>query len=207
MCASYGLGGGPDTQHDWIDPMDTATGRATIDRWIAERHGKAAITGRKALNLNPVIRANMSGERSIDLAWWWIWRDGSGPVKYSAFNSRDDKLLRSWSGPFQHRAILPANWYVEKGVRFSLPDDELFGIAALTSTVTNAATGEELVTYSMVTRNAVGAAADTWDRMPLVLPREMHDEWLSPARKGEQSLVAEAQFASQGISEALRASE
>ncbi len=205
MCASYGLGGGPDNDHSWIDPMDTKEGRATISRWMAERNGKAAITGRNARNLNPIIRADSSGNRSLDLAWWWIWRDGSGPVKYSAFNSRDDKLLRSWAGPFQHRAILPATWYVEKGVRFSLPEDELFGIAALTSTVTSSLTGDTLVSYSMVTRDARGEAADTWDRMPLVLPRDMHDEWLDPERSGDAALVSEVQLASEQISEAMTA--
>lgn len=185
--------------------MDTKEGRATISRWMAERNGKAAITGRNARNLNPIIRADSSGNRSLDLAWWWIWRDGSGPVKYSAFNSRDDKLLRSWAGPFQQRAILPATWYVEKGVRFSLPEDELFGIAALTSTVTSSLTGDTLVSYSMVTRDARGEAADTWDRMPLVLPRDMHDEWLDPERSGDAALVSEVQLASEQISEAMTA--
>jgi len=91
---------------------------------------------------------------------------------------------------------------VEKKVRFSLPEDELFGIAALTSTVT-LPDGTERLSYSMVTRDAVGEAADTWPRMPLVLPREMHDEWLDPARPGDAELVAQARLASDGISREL----
>lgn len=188
-----------------LDPMDTREGRAIVDEWMSSRSGKAAITGRIAVNLNPIIRVSEDGARSIDLAWWWIWLDGSGPVKFSAFNSRDDKLMRSWKKPFQTRALLPATWYIEKGVRFRLPEDEAFGIAALTSTVRNAQTGEELITYSMVTRDAVGEAAETWSRMPLVLPREMHDEWLDPARSGDAELVSKVKLASGAISAAMTA--
>ena len=209
MCASYGLGGGrmSDEHVFGLEPMDTHEGRAIIDRWMAEGDGKAAITGSRAQNLNPLIRAHTDGDRSIELGWWWLWLDSSGPVKFSAFNSRDDKLLRSWRGPFQHRALLPASWYVEKKVRFELPDGETFGIAAVTSTVIEAHTGEERVTYSMVTREAVGEASKTWHRMPLVLPPEMHNEWLDPARAGNESLVSDVQFASEEIAAAITAAE
>lgn len=206
MCASYGLGGGPYSEHPLfgLDPMDAHEGRAIVDEWLREQKGKAAITGRNAVNLNPIIRADASGDRSIDLAWWWIWLDGSGPVKFSAFNSRDDRLLRSWRKPFQSRALLPAAWYVEKGVRFGLSSGEAFGIAAITSTVTDDATGEKLTTYSMVTRDAIGDAALVWHRMPLVLPREAHDEWLNPARQGDSSLLEAVRHASDDFSASLR---
>lgn len=206
MCASYGLGGGSYSENlqFGLDPMDTHEGRAIIDEWMREQKGKAAITGRNAVNLNPVIRADASGSRSIDLAWWWLWLDGSGPVKFSAFNSRDDKLLRSWRKPFQNRALLPATWYVEKGVRFELSSGAAFGIAAITSTVTDDATGKKLTTYSMLTRDAVGEAAHIWHRMPLVLPREAHDEWLDPTRPGDQSLLESARHSSDDFSASLR---
>lgn len=206
MCASYGLGGGPyvDGVSFGLDPMDTREGKAVIDEWMRARSGHASITGRNAVNLNPIIRADAEGSRGIDLAWWWIWLDGSGPVKFSAFNSRDDKLLRSWHKPFQTRALLPATWYVEKGVHFGMPGGEAFGIAALTTTVRNAQTGDSLITYSMVTRESIGEAAETWHRMPLVLPRSMHDEWLDPTRPGDAELVAKAQHASKSIANRFR---
>lgn len=207
MCASYGLGGGPysEDQDLGIEPLDTREGRAALDQWLAERHGRAAITGKNARNLNPIILADAGGDRSLEFAWWWLWLDGSGPVRFSAFNSRDDKLMSSWRAPFQKRALLPATWYVEKKVRFGLPAGETFGIAALTSTVVDEATGAELVTYSMVTRDAVGKAAETWPRMPLVLPRELHDEWLDPDRPGDADLVAQIQHASAEISAEMTA--
>ncbi len=202
MCASYGLGGGPYGDLG-LSPLDQRENKRLLNEWASQRAGTAAITGRHARNLNPIIRANAKGERSVELAWWWIWLNGNGPVSFDAFNSRDDKLLRSWSKPFQHRALLPATWYVEKGKRFGLGDGSTFGIAGLTSTVINQETGDELVSYSMVTRDAVGEAASAWHRMPLVLPAELHDEWLNPGRPGDAELVARVQHGSDEISEAM----
>lgn len=205
MCASTGLGGGDGRALPYdLPPMSDPENQLLIREWIREQGGNAKITGRLALNLNPIIRSGTDGERELLLAWWWLWLDGTGPVKFSAFNSRDDKLMRSWKRPFQTRALIPATWYIEKKGRFHLPGDEVFGIAAVTNTVTRE-DGTELTTYSMVTRDAVGEAANFWHRMPLVLPREMHDEWLNPARVGDAKLVAEAQLASEELSRTLTA--
>ncbi len=205
MCASYGLGGDGKIipLPGGLEPMSEQGSLSLLDEWMQQRGGGAKITGKNALNLNPIIRASEGG-RELLLAWWWLWLDGSGPVKFSAFNSRDDRLLRSWKRPFQHRALLPATWYIEKKGRFTLPGEEIFGIAAVTSTVTRD-DGSELVSYSMVTRDAPAGseAAEYWGRMPLVLPREMHDEWLDPERPGDAELVAEVQHASEEISRAM----
>ncbi|QZY52939.1 SOS response-associated peptidase family protein [Leucobacter tenebrionis] len=205
MCNSYGLGG---YLHDGeeprspLRPLDQRESERAIAEWAQGRGGRAAITGSKARNLNPIIRAG-SDDRELVFAWWWLWLDSSGPAKFSAFNARDDKLMRSWKKPFQTRALLPADWYVEKKGRFTLPQGEQFGIAAITSTVTT--DDGDLITYSMVTRDAPAGseAAEYWPRMPLVLPRDMHDEWLDPERPGDASLVAEVQHASEEISREL----
>lgn len=207
MCASYGLGGGPydENQRVGLHPLDLRENQVLLNQWMLEQSATAKITGRKALNFNPLIRADAAGSRELSFAWWWLWLDGRGPAKFSAFNSRDDALVRSWSRPFQRRALLPASWYVEKGVRFELPGTETFAIAALTSTVVDDATGDALISYSMVTRESLGEAARTWHRMPLILPAEMHDEWLDPSRKGDESLAAAIQLASVETSEAVTA--
>lgn len=202
MCAGYGLHGELTAeQAGTLPPLDERGTLEQLREWQQQRSGSARITGSKAINLNPVIHAHRD-ERQLELAWWWLWLDNSGPVEFSAFNSRDDKLLRSWKRPFQSRALLPATWYVEKKNRFHLPDLELFAIAAITHRVERD-DGTELLTYSMVTRDAVGEAADTWHRMPLVLPHSLHDEWLSPDRAGDADLVAEALHASDEISREL----
>ena len=207
MCSSYGLGGYlPDGEEprNPIRPLDQPEAERAIAEWAQGWDGSALITGSRARNLNPIIRAG-TGDRELVFAWWWIWLDPSGPVKFSAFNSRDDNLMRRWRRPFQQRALLPVSWYVEKKGRFALPSGEQFGIAAVTSTVTT--DDGKLTTYSMVTRGAPAGseAAEYWPRMPLVLPREMHDDWLDTARPGNTELVAYAQAASEDISRELTA--
>ncbi|QIK64040.1 SOS response-associated peptidase [Leucobacter viscericola] len=206
MCASYGLSGSGKRIElpDGLEPMDDRDSQALLSEWMEQQSGNAKITGKNALNLNPIIRANESGKRELLMAWWWLWFSGVGPNKFSSFNSRDDKLLGPWKGAFQHRAILPADWYVEKGGKFHLPDHAPFGVAAVTSTVKRD-DGSELVTYSMVTRDSVGEAAEYHPRMPLVLPQDIYREWLDPERAGDESLVSEVQHGSDEISRALTA--
>lgn len=216
MCGTYGF------DEMWIEPRDSDSeapaGRrrpsftavddaAHADRlgqWAEARGGIAQLTRRKAHNLNPIVH-EPGGERRVELAWWWLWLNGA-PAPFSAFNSRDDALMRSWRVPFQQRAILPATWYREQGFRFDL-GGEPFGIAAITSTVPQE-NGADLMTYSMVTRSGVGAAASVLSsrgeaRMPLILPEPLHDEWLARGRIGDRSLVERAVSASEELCRAI----
>ncbi|WP_125099871.1 SOS response-associated peptidase family protein [Leucobacter chromiireducens] len=189
MCASYGLGGGP---HDLglsfdLPPMHEPESRARIAEWAREQRSTAKITGRNARNLNPLIHEGF-GERRVDLGWWWL-HVGGAPAKFSAFNARSDALATKWREPLQRRAILPAHWYVEKSHTFALPGDELFGIAAIVTPVPQQ-DGAPLLSYALVTRAAVGEAAEVHDRMPLMLARDTHDAWLDPHRAGDAAFVA-----------------
>lgn len=206
MCASTGLrhGGfsiGVDGQV--FDPLDEREVAAEIAAWWDEQRGQMKITGRIARNLNPLI-VSAGSSRALRFAWWWLWPTGDGPAKFSAFNARNDKLTgRAWSKPFQHRALIPASWYVEKGVRFEHQSGETFGIAAITSSVIEP-DGTELLTYAMVTREAAGEASDTWHRMPLALPPERHGEWLDPHRTGDAEFASEVTAWSEQISREMR---
>ena len=192
MCASYGLGGGPYTERDLsFEPFSDPANLARLNEWARERKGSARITGRKAINLNPVVRNGV-----LELAWWSIPRPSTG----TAFNSRDDSLMRYWKPQFQHRALLPATWYIEKSKRFGL-DGQPFMIAAILDTIISDDT--EYLAYSMVTRSAIGEASTAHDRMPLALPENLHAEWLDPDRAGDAQLVKTVQAGSRDISEAM----
>lgn len=200
MCATYGLD--PLREYD-LPPLDTQDPRALLETWIEQRRGTAKITGKKAVNLNPLITADSDGVRQVNLAWWWI-HVGNEPANFSAFNARDDKLLSSrvWKTPFrEHRAIAPATWYIEKGQRFALPGGEAFGIASITTIAHHG--DDELLTYALVTRDAVADAASVHPRMPLVLPGELHDDWLDPELVGDGDLLAEALSASEELSRSM----
>lgn len=205
MCATTGLRhGGHSTGVDGqpFAPLDDREVSAEISAWWAASDGVMKITGRRARNLNPLVVPE-SGERALRFAWWWIWPSSSGPAKFSAFNARADKLTgKAWASPFQRRAIIPASWYLEKGVRFSHPSDHTFGIAAITSTVQETE-DDELLTYAMVTRDAVGQAANTWHRMPLVLPPTRFDAWLDPDNAGTAEFARTAVEWSESISQEM----
>ena len=69
-------------------------------------------------------------------------------------------------------------------------------------------TGDDawMVSYAIVTQPASPHLADIHDRMPLILPRELWDEWLDPTRTGDQELLDEVVAASRPLGERLEIS-
>lgn len=205
MCATTGLrygGAALDIEGNPFAPLDEREVSQEIAEWAAGSNGVMKITGKNARNMNPII-LSVGGAPGLRFAWWWIWPSASGPAKYSAFNARSDNLTgRAWSQPFQRRAIVPATWYVEKGVDFAHPSGGVFGIAAITNTVREE-DGSELTTYALVTRDAVGEAAGVHDRMPLVLPPDRHELWLDPERPGDGHLADAAVSWSEEVSRTM----
>ena len=218
MCAHYGVDGfegvaSRRASGSSVRFVSIGAATATVDEsrddalmlaWARDQHGHARITGSRARNLNPLIHEG-KGARRADLGWWGL-HVGGAPAPFSAFNSRDDKLLISWREPFQRRALLPATWYTEKGRDLGLRDGDLFTLAAIVTPVV-LGDGGQFLSYSMVTREAIGEAADAHHRMPLVVPQSMRDEWLALSRAGDEALVRDMLRASDDISRAMRSFE
>lgn len=147
MCAPY--------RHQlffYLPPTNERETRLVLEQWIDQHGGTAKITGKRALNLSPLIPAGATGNRELALVWWWIHVD-SEPAKLSAINARDDKLLSSglWMIPVrERRALAPAMCYVENGKSFALPGGESFGIALITTTAHRG--DDEMLAYALVTR-------------------------------------------------------
>lgn len=199
MCASYGLGGGPYPDDDrWqaILPFDEKVVLRDVRAWMREGMNAARITGKNARNLNPIIVDGADG-RDVEFAWWWLHLRGE-PATFSAFNATVEKLGSSWRMGMARRALAPATWYVERGEKFGLGGDA-FGIAAITTTVTKT-DGSEMLSYAIVTRPAVAAAAEIHPRMPMILPRDMHDDWLDRTQPGSKDLIAAALASSEEVS-------
>lgn len=204
VCASYGLGGGSyplegeEPEFD-LAPLDEQVPAQRVAEWMREQGHTAKITGSRARNLNPIIISS-GDHRRVELAWWWL-HFGGKPAKFSAFNSRADALTRRWKAGLHQRGLAPATWYVEKGRTFGL-GGQAFGIAAITTTATQP-DGSELLTYSIVTREAVGPAASVHPRMPLIVPRELEAEWLYPGIPGDGGFIADVVAASDEVSHAV----
>lgn len=209
MCASYGLQVKPEDIHYGFSVIDDKTSMTDLSRWLDEfREEPAKPTGVHRRNLNPIVRERArDGERrrTVDLAWWKLWVRGE-PAKFPAINARVEGLATSgaWGPPFKaRRALVPATEYFEKGHRFRLPDEPagLFAFAGLWNV---AKTDDDwMVSYAIVTQPASPHVAAIHDRMPLILPRELWDEWLDPERPGDPGLLDEAVAASRPLAERL----
>lgn len=219
MCASYGLQVSPEDIHDGFSVIDDRASTVALNAWLEEfRDEPAKPTGVHRRNLNPIVRERAKdGEhrRTLDLAWWKLWVRGE-PAKFPAINARVEGLATSgaWGPPFRaRRALVPATEYFEKGHAFRLPDEPagLFAFAGLWNVAKTAdpATGadEWMVSYAIVTQPASPHIASIHDRMPLILPRELWDEWLDPDRAGDAGLLEEAVAASRPLGERLEISE
>jgi putative SOS response-associated peptidase YedK len=219
MCASYGLQVEAADIHYGFAVIDDKVQSAALEGWLEEfRHEPAKPTGVHRRNLNPIVRERVSagrdgaGEhrRTVDLAWWKLWVRGE-PAKFPAINARVEGLVGSgaWSGPLKsRRGLVPATEYYEKGHRFALPDEPkgLFAFAGLWN-VTKTPDDEWMVSYAIVTQPAPPHVASIHDRMPLIVPRELYDEWLDPTRVGDQELLDETVAASRPLGERLAISQ
>lgn len=211
MCASYGLQITAADIHYGFSVIDDKQSSTALEGWLEEfRDEPVKPTGVHRRNLNPIVREReREGERlrSIDLAWWKLWVRGE-PAKFPAINARVEGLVGSgaWGGPLKsRRGLVPATEYYEKGHRFDF-DGELFAFAGLWN-VTKTPEEEWMVSYAIVTQPASPHIASLHDRMPLILPRALWDEWLDPTRTGDQELLDEVVAAGRPLGEALQISE
>lgn len=219
MCASYGLQVGAADIHDGFSVIDDRASSAALSGWLEEfRDEPVKPTGVHRRNLNPIVREReKEGERrrTVDLAWWKLWVRGE-PARFPAINARVENLVGSgaWSAPLKtRRGLVPATEYYEKGHRFTLPDEPngLFAFAGLwnVAKTRHPETGDDewMVSYAIVTQPASPHIADIHDRMPLLVPRELYDEWLDPTRTGDQGLLDETVALSRPLGERLQISE
>ena len=207
MCASYGLQIKAEDIHYGFSVIDDTASTAALQGWLEEfRDEPVKPTGVHRRNLNPIVREReRDGERrrTVDLAWWKLWVRGE-PAKFPAINARVEGLVGSgaWSGPLaSRRGLVPATEYYEKGHRFGF-DGDLFAFAGLWN-VAKTPDDDWMVSYAIVTQPASPHIASVHDRMPLIVPRELYDEWLDPTRVGDQDLLDEVVAASRPLGDRL----
>lgn len=210
MCASYGLGGGGHDGDLLPDDPDSAPLDERVELrfdfasgYYAVAKGRAAITGRLRRNLNPLLRYR-DGELVVDKGWFKMWLGGRFPTA-NTFNATVEKLATTWRGSFKDsRALVPADWFNEKGGDYTTLNGQPFLMAAVFNRVHDPESGDELTTYALVTRPSAGAVAERHDRMPLILPPELWQSWLDPKRPGTRELAEAALAASAELSNGIR---
>ena len=74
-------------------------------------------------------------------------------------------------------------------MRFVMPDRGAFGMAGLWSIWRNPE-GDKVSSFTILTRDAEGAAAEAHDRMPVILPRDAYADWLDRELDDAEALRA-----------------
>ena len=144
--------------------------------------------------------------------------------KYPTFNARSETVSEksTFKGALvRSRAVLPADGYYEwhtvtgaDGKPVKTPhyihdpvEGELSFAGLYSWWRPPVADGQEpapwILTATILTRAASGPAASIHDRAPVMLPRELVDEWLDPTVEGDQALVDAMVAESEAVLERL----
>ena len=159
----------------------------------------------------PMLMRNDGGELELKLARWGLipgwWKDTKPPR--NTFNARSEEAAGKpmWRQPAASaRCLIPAlGWYEWQAVErvdastgevssakqphfIHMPDGQAVALAGLMSRWAPPGQDEQW-SCAILTRDALGPAAEVHDRMPVALPRDIEAAWLDPKlRKGAEAL-------------------
>ncbi|WP_333797365.1 SOS response-associated peptidase [Rheinheimera sp.] len=156
-------------------------------------------TGRfiRATNTVSVVLEH-NGQRRLQDAIWWLLLEpadsGFKPSQYTSFNTRSDKLHTKGSAGFmayrQQRCIIPASGFGEtevidgKSVYHDFIGEKAIAFGGLYRTWLNKETGELTYSCSIITLPPHPKLLPYHSKaMPLMLPPEQLDLWLSPTQQ------------------------
>ncbi|HTF70029.1 MAG TPA: SOS response-associated peptidase [Edaphobacter sp.] len=141
-------------------------------------------------SIQPVVRVNDEGQRSLDAMYWGF----KLPTKF-VFNARSDSLLKNglWKAAFgERRCIVPADSFFEwKRIQkrdnpkyeITMPGSEPFGMAGIWSVWKNSKDGTALPTVAIITTEPNEGMAAIHDRQPAILEPREYEEWLTPSER------------------------
>jgi len=200
MCTSYGIDPGFTAAADLFGAGGKELLR-DLHLWATSNAAETLLpTGRHARNRNPIVVGGPRGPRPE--AGWWGYLAGGEPVRYASVNTRSERLLER-SVPVPGRALVPATHWFEthrgsrRRFRLGLDGLEAFTMAAVTRP--GVPRGDRAVTcYSILTQPAAEHLTAVHDRMPVLLPPALADEWLT-GRAPSHELVPAALEAGRAV--------
>ena len=181
---------------------------AAIERfWHIGRHNNNPFARRfnvSPTSIMPILRLDrFTGEIELVNARWGLiptwWKDAKPPRTTHNARSEESATKPMWKGPLaKSRCLISAvGWYEWKQVErtdpatgeiikakqphfFHLPDDQLFAFAGVMAMRKPATDDEWQASCAILTREAVGPAAEVHDRMPVILAGDSENAWLDP---------------------------
>ncbi len=141
----------------------------------------------------PVVRMGPGGAREVAMLRWglvppWAKELAVGTKMINARSEGVEAKPAFRAAVRERRCLVPATGFFEwKGApgrkqpyAITLPDRPVFAFAGLWETW-KPREGDPIETFAIVTTEANDAVAAIHDRMPVILPREAEDAWLSGA--------------------------
>ena len=149
----------------------------------------------------PVVRANAQGEREVAMLRWGLvpfWAKDPA-IGNRMINARSETAADkpSFRAAFKsRRCVIPATgffeWKGEPGHKqpyaITAADQPLFAIAGLWESW-QPKEGDPVETFTILTTDANDAIAPVHDRMPVILPADGIETWLTAAPKQAQALL------------------
>jgi len=150
----------------------------------------------------PVVRQGADGRRHLTMMTWGLvppWAR-KGPAAKPLINARGESVAEkpSFRSAFaKRRCLVPADGFYEwkkredgskQPFRIALEDGGPFGFAGLWEPLAEAKDGGASEGFTIVTTTATEALASIHHRMPVILPPEAFDLWLSEAASQDELL-------------------
>ncbi len=139
----------------------------------------------------PVVRVGADGLREVALLRWGLVPSWARDIKVGTkmINARGESVAKKpafRAAAKQRRCIVPATgffeWQGEPGAKqpfaITVPDRPLFAFAGLWESW-RPGEGPAVETFTIVTTDANAAVARIHDRMPVILPADAVDTWLT----------------------------
>jgi putative SOS response-associated peptidase YedK len=152
-----------------------------------------------------VIRQNpKTGERTLDRLWWglvpsWVKEPGGGRKPINAKAETVASLPSFREAYRRRRCLVPVDnffeWRAIKGGRVKQPyaigmrSGEPFALAGIWENWRRPRSEDWVRTFAVVTCPANELMSQLHDRMPVILPREAYDRWLSSIEPDPRDLM------------------
>lgn len=164
--------------------------KSSLTSKFVDTHARPLITDGEVrpTDIVPVIAPNAKGIKSVfPMQWGFLARDG----KRSLFNARVESAMKkptfkdAWKS---HRCIIPASYYFEwehfKSTDGKTKTDDKYAIQPTGCIVTWLCglyrIEDGYPVFVVLTKEPTAELSKIHDRMPLMLPKEKTDDWISP---------------------------
>ena len=191
MCTRYAL------EKDLPELKDiiAAAERSSLTTKFKATHARPLITNGEVrpTDIVPVIAPNSKGIRSVfPMQWGFLARDNRRTLFNARMETAGQKptFKEAWQS---HRCIIPASYYYE-WEHFKSPDGKVktgckYAVQPAGCTVTWLCglyrIEDGYPVFVVLTRNPTAELSRIHDRMPLMLPEDRIEEWISPSSKPE----------------------